>query len=205
MDKCNKGDKYQDILEKGTPNKQHEMAKCLVSGMGFLMKKPVKMAETLFKAAADKGHLDSAYEFYILSEIQNKKGGLKYLKFAASKGHDKASTKLIFCHLYGPYMCKSELDPQKGITMLQELVDKKNDTAYSMMAACYEKGIGVPVDLDMSKKYYKKSKSYFKKYSITRLDMLIKERDSPSKKLREEIVKKYSFMYKIVNNKIVPI
>ena len=67
MDKCNKGDKYQDILENGTPNKQHEMAKCLVSGMGFLMKKPVKMAETLFKAAADKGHLDSAYEFYILS------------------------------------------------------------------------------------------------------------------------------------------
>jgi TPR repeat protein len=203
LDNC-KSTKYKSVLEKGTSDEQYNMAECLIKGSGFFMKETMKMTETLLKKAADNGHVEASYKFYILLSMENKKVGLKYLKFAAEKGHAGANKSLISCYLYGDSICKSELDPQKGFEILEKLVKRKDEMAYLMIARCYERGVAVPVDLEKAKIYYNKSKYILKQFAINRVDFLIKIRDNPSKELREEFIKKYPYGYKIIKDKLVP-
>ena len=84
IEKCNIG----DTLKNGTPAKQYKTAKCLIDGIGMFSIETRSIAIKLFRKAADKGHVEAAYETYKYSLFDNWKEtyGLKYLHFAAEKG-----------------------------------------------------------------------------------------------------------------------
>ena len=202
LSKC-KNKTYKEILEKGTPAQQYAMADCFVHDDGMFMKDTVELAEALFKKAADGGHLEAAYRAYQAASFLNKPSGLKYLKLAAKNGDERADHMLIRCYLFGAGICKSELNVKKGIRLLEKRVKEKNERAYALLSQCYESGVGVPLDLEKALYYSEKMTSPLKSIAIDRIKMVMKERDNPSKKLREEIVKEYEYNYKIVNDKLV--
>jgi hypothetical protein len=204
LSKC-KHKTYNEILEKGTPSQQYEMAECFSHDDGLFMKDTVKLAETLYIKAADSGHLEAAYRAYQMASFLKNPSGMKYLKMAAKNGHDRANHMLIRCYLFGDGICKSELNPKKGIKLLEQRVKEKNEQAYALLSQCYERGVGVPVDLKMAIYYSEQMTSPLKSVAIDRIKMVMKERENPSKKLREEIVKEYEYNYKIENDKLVPI
>lgn len=202
LEKC-RGDKYADLLENGSSEEQLEMADCLESErIGRIMKNTKKMSKALIQKAAESGNSEGMYKMHLLSK--NKATRLKYLKLAAAHGHRKATLYLVDCYLYGnTYNCENIIDPPKGFRILEDLVKEKDETAYVWISKCYEKGVGVPINLEMAKKFMRKSSFVYKSDAIRRINMVIEERDNPSKELRKKIATMYPYNYKIVDDKVV--
>jgi len=199
-----------DALENGTPAKQYKIAKCLLDKGGIFVTKNRSMAIKLFKKAADNGHVEAAYETYLLSFFKKKEEtyGLKYLEFAAEKGHEKAQLELARCYMTkkGP-VCKGLYDPEKGFKILENLLKKtKNTQAYFLIGRAYETGKGTEMDLEKALKYYKKANTeknyFFTTKDVHRVDMLM---NKPTAKTLEEIAKNYPNIYKLKNGKLVAI
>jgi TPR repeat protein len=195
-----------DALENGTPAKQYKIAKCLLEKGGIFVTKNRSMAIKLFKKAADNGHVESAYETYLLSFFKKKEEtyGIKYLEFAAEKGHERAQLELARCYMN--INKKGLYDPEKGFKILKNLVKTKNEQAYLLIGRAYETGKGTEIDLEKALKYYKKANNKDNYFMITkhihRVDVLM---NNPSKNTLEKIAKKYPDMYKMVKGDLVAI
>lgn len=203
IQKCNIG----DALTNGTPARQYKIAKCLLTGNGYFAPNTRKIALKLLKKAADKGHVEAAYETYIQSLFKNWKetSGVKYLKFAAEKGHIKAQIDLARCYMYKKsMMCKDLYDPDKSFEILKELVKKTKDTAvYKMLGLAYETGKGTDIDLEQARKYYKKANTqatmFFTTKDIHRVDLLMNKPD------KKQIAENNPTIYKLVKGELVAI
>jgi len=195
-----KGNDYKTILEKGTPQQQYKLADCLSKAIVY--EKITKLVIKLYKKAADAGHVEASFSLF--SHIRDKgKSALKYLKFAAEKGHMGAKLALARCYVFRNYSTFFKTsEAHKGFEIVKELSDKKVKDAYDILAACYETGTGTEMDLEKAKKYYKLSYPGVY-YHVERIDMLIREKEKPNKKTREMIAKNYPYHYKIEDGKLV--
>jgi TPR repeat protein len=196
-----RGEDYKNILENGTPEQHYKLGQCFTKAYGYPKIKKIGMQ--LYKKAADAGHVKAAFQFYRITYNQGKKA-LKYLKFAAEKGHIDAKLELAECYILKqiPGCNTADTNEQKkGFEIVKHLAEKKkNQSAYLILARSYETGRGTEIDLEKAKKCYKIIKST---YQIERIDMIIRERDKPNKKTREMIVTKYPSYYTIVDDKLV--
>jgi TPR repeat protein len=198
-----RGEDYKKILENGTPEQQYKLAECL--SKDYMHAKIRILSINLYKKAADAGHVESSFQFFLRTSYDyGKKPALKYLKFAAEKGHIDAKLDLARCYIIKNLPgCKKENknEEKKSFEVVKELAEKKkNKSSYSILAWCYEIGRGTEMDLEKAKKYYKLMKS---SYHIERVEMLIREREKPNKRTREMIVKKYPLDYTLVDDKLV--
>ena len=199
-EKCN-------ALENGTPAKQYKIAKCLLEKGGYFVTKNRSMAIKLFKKAADNGHVEAAFETYVMSFFKNKNDtyGLKYLKFAAEKGHERAQLDLARYYMNKKVTVYKDLyDPEKSFEILKNLVKKtKNTQAYILMGRSYETGKGTEIDLEKALKYYKKVNTHERFFLTTkdihRVEMLMND---PTTKTLEEIAKNNPNIYKFANGKL---
>ena len=193
-----RGEDFKVVLENGTPEQQYKLAKCLSNE--FMHPKIRNLYIKLYKKAADAGHVEASLSLYNQLRYY-KKPALKYLKFAAEKGHRGAKLQLAECYIFrnSPWCKKVNTNEEKkGFEIAKELA-KKEEYAYFVLAHCYETGRGTEMDLDKAKKCYKILKSN----QIERVEMLIRERDKPNKRTREMIVKHHPYYYKIVDDKLV--
>lgn len=195
-----RGEDFKVVLENGTPEQQYKLAKCLSNA--FMYPKIRNLSIKLYQTAADTGHVEAAFQLY-RNTYYVKKNALKYLKFAAEKGHADAKLELAECYILHqlPGCKKPNLNKEKkGFEIVKELVEKKKkQSAHFLLARCYETGRGTEMDLEKAKKSYKILKSA----QIERIEMLIRERDKPNKRTREMIVKQYPYHYTIVDDKLV--
>lgn len=194
-----KGEDYKKVLANGTPEQQCKLAECLADAIVY--EKLTKLVIKLYKKAADAGHVEASFRFFSYTRDKGKTA-LKYLKFAAEKGHVGAKLELARCYVYknySPFFKMSEAN--NGFEIVKELAHKKIKDSYYILATCYETGVGTEIDLEKARKYYKLS--YPRGTHDERIDMLIRERDKPNKKNREMIVKKYPTIYTIEDDKLV--
>lgn len=197
-----KGQDYKTVLENGTPQQQYKLAGCFANA--FMYIKLHNLCIKLYKKAADAGHVEAAFIMYSYTRAKIKTA-LKYLKFAAEKGHVNAKLELARCYVfrnYSPFL-QTTSEEKKGFEIVKELADKKIEGAYYILATCYETGRGTDMDLEKAKKYYKLQHTI--RNHDERIDMLIRERDKPNKKTRKMIVKKYPRLYAIEDDKLVAI
>ena len=156
--------KEKQLLEQ-TANGNMEAMYLL--GLHYYNNEYMEKAYTWFDRAAHLGHGDSYYYLGLLYENASgyswaKEKPVRNLLQAAiyyAVGTDRKSAKATFkvgrLYLYGEL--DTPVDTQKGIEYLQKAVRLKSAEACEELALCYEKGIGVEIDLKKSAKYAKKA------------------------------------------------
>ena len=136
-------------------------------GLHYYNNEYMEKAYTWFDRAAHLGHGDS---YYYLGLLYENASGYSWAKEKPDRnllqaaiyyavGTDRKSAKATFkvgrLYLYGEL--DTPVDTQKGIEYLQKAVRLKSAEACEELALCYEKGIGVEIDLKKSAKYAKKA------------------------------------------------
>ncbi len=156
--------KEKQLLEQ-TANENIEAMYLL--GLHYYNNEYMEKAYTWFDRAAISGHGDS---YYYLGLLHENAGGYSWAKenpernllqaaiyyaVGADRKSAKATFKLGKLYLYGEV--DTPIDIQKGIGLLQQAARRKSAEACAELANCYEKGIGVEIDLKKSAKYAKKA------------------------------------------------
>lgn len=148
----------KDASESGVPYVYHNLARCYYFGMGT----PEDEAAAFpyfYKAA----HLDVESSQYYLGVCYYWGRGVekdyeKAFEWAmlASKGEVPAATVIIgLCYLYGHGVTQ---DMEKGRSMLEDYVKSRdNGDAFYALGMVYDKGMGVPENIETAVTYYQKA------------------------------------------------
>jgi TPR repeat protein len=113
----------------------------------------VKAIDNYAKSASE----DEIYEIakcYLegVAVDQDSKKGLHYLEEAAQDSFDPAISLLGEIYLRGYYGVHK--DEEKGVQMLLEAAEMENPRALSVLSRCYDNGVGVEQDGEISYRYY---------------------------------------------------
>jgi tetratricopeptide (TPR) repeat protein len=195
LKECNVSTKYDSVLENGTPEEQYEIAKCIIMKSHFRNIDALMLALPLFYAAAKNGHVASQYQMYVYLEEDKHKDAIVYLKTAIDNGDEIA--KWAFFRNYilrrKDYLAEPEL-----FNKILKHFEKSTDEYTRVDIGLYYENI--IHDYKKAIKYYKNT---LLDGEIERLQMVLYEQEHPNKQLRQDIIKKYPKIYKIISNKIV--
>ena len=195
LKECNFATKYQKILDNGTSEEQYQMGMCLVKNNGVRKVDTLLLASPLFYAAANNGHVEAQYMMFVYLEEDKHKDAIIYLKMAVEQNHLDAEVR--FFRNYQKKRKEYLAEPKIFNKIIKRFEKSKDEDIRVTIGLYYEN----------TKHDYKKAIKYYKgtlfKNEIERLKLVLYEQEHPSKALREEIIKKYPKIYKIVANKIV--
>lgn len=152
--------KEQQLLEQISDDNAEAM---YLLGLHYYNNQRIAEACDWFEKASLLGHGDAYYYLGLFHETEaptseNEKHNLMQADIYYAIGTDckspKATCKLGKMYLYG---IRLKVDTEKGIQLLRKAVRLKSVDACEELAICYEKGIGVEIDLKKSAKYAKKA------------------------------------------------
>lgn len=105
-----------------------------------------------FKKSADKGCIESIFEYGFILYNKNSKKASYYLKIASDNGY------LLAMNYYSTKLINGDgiqVDAEKGIEYLQNAIDKGYSTSMNTYAYMLEHGEGMPINKEKAIKYYK--------------------------------------------------
>jgi len=147
---------YRLSAQQGFAAAQCNLGICYELGDG--VRKDVSEAMKWYKLAAAQGNCTAQYNLGLCYESgagikHNQSESLKYYKLAALQGHATAQYKL------GTYYFNEsenlELLEEEAFYWLQKSVNQGNAPAHCQLGLCYERGIGVEIDLQQAIRLYR--------------------------------------------------
>jgi len=148
-------DAFEQLANKGFPNNEFYLAELLLKTSTNSEER--KMAFEWFVKAADKGHLEAKHRVALLygRGIGVKKNVEQYivrLEEVANLGHARAQLDLAELYSFGKAVSKNE---KKAFFWYLKSAESGNLKAQYQTALRYRDGIGVDIDLEESKKWFK--------------------------------------------------
>lgn len=159
---------FKHLADEGDSEAQTEVGHFYLDGK--IIEKSMNNALYYFRLAADQNHpLGMHYLANCLSMLDGKKYAdqiTHYYQLAIEKGDEKDVSK----YELAVFLIQERIDEKKGISILKELADQSMDFSKTALALCqqghqsiaqyrlalyYEKGIGVPPNIENAIHYYK--------------------------------------------------
>jgi tetratricopeptide (TPR) repeat protein len=186
---------FVKTLEHGTAEEQYDLGSCMIDQHGVHLIDTVILALPLFYAAAHKGHVPSQFIMSRYLGEDNHADEIVYIKMAIVHDYYPALFQFFRNYVGGRkiYVAEPKELFDSVLKKLKKIESTEPDSVLTVIFALY-------YEIDMCDyataiKYYKKSKTL--SGEVERIKMVLKEEKTPSKSLREEIVKKYPKFYKL--------
>lgn len=146
--------------EKGNRSSQYNLGVCYSNGMG--VEKDDYKAYEWYKMAADNGSTYGQYQVALCYEDgrgvkTDSLAAVLYFKQAAEKGHEESTWKYAKYLYYG--LGGGNVNYEAAVGYILKAANKHVIEAQDLLAECYEKGRGVPVNEEKAKKWRENAES----------------------------------------------